>query len=78
MWTQWHEQRDYMNVSWSCGTFLATLFVIINLVGQLAGCVMVLSRQKVPIACGILFGIIALQVSFICMHLAVFKFCLKF
>ena len=63
MWSQWGEQRDYMNISWGCGWFLGTVFVIINLVGQLGGCVMVLSRQKVPIACGILFGIIALQVS---------------
>ncbi|PVD21713.1 hypothetical protein C0Q70_17513 [Pomacea canaliculata] len=61
MWTQWNEQRDYMNASWGCGYVLASLFVLTNLTGQLAGCVMVLSRQKVPIACGILFGIIALQ-----------------
>ncbi|BFZ05731.1 hypothetical protein BsWGS_08770 [Bradybaena similaris] len=61
MWTQWNEQRDYMNVSWSCGAFLATVFVIVNMLGQLAGCIMVLFRQKVSIACGILFGIIALQ-----------------
>lgn len=61
MWTQWGEQRDYMNATWGCGAFLATMFVIINLLGQLGGCIMVLSRQKVPIACGILFGIIALQ-----------------
>lgn len=63
MWTQWNEQRDYMNASWGCGYVLASLFVLTNLTGQLAGCVMVLSRQKVPIACGILFGIIALQVK---------------
>ena len=69
MWTQWGEQRDYMNISWGCGYFLGTLFVIINLVGQLGGCIMVLSRQKVPIACGILFGIIALQVCIMWWHL---------
>ena len=65
MYMQWNEQRDYMNASWGCGYFLATLFVLINLIGQLVGCVMVLSRQKVPIACGLLFGIIALQVIII-------------
>ena len=58
-----------MNISWGCGYILGTLFVIINLVGQLGGCVMVLSRQKVPIACGILFGIIALQVCLINLHI---------
>ncbi|XP_064615953.1 surfeit locus protein 4-like [Liolophura sinensis] len=61
MWFQWHEQRDYMSATWGCGAFLATIFVIVNLIGQLGGCIMVLSRQKVQIACGILFGIIALQ-----------------
>ena len=66
MYMQWNEQRDYMNASWGCGYFLATLFVLINLIGQLVGCVMVLSRQKVPIACGLLFGIIALQVTLSC------------
>uniref|UniRef100_A0A0B7AFH9 Surfeit locus protein 4 n=1 Tax=Arion vulgaris TaxID=1028688 RepID=A0A0B7AFH9_9EUPU len=79
MWTQWNDQRDYMNLSWSCGLFLATLFVIVNLLGQLVGCIMVLSRQKVSIACFILFGIITLQTlaysiiwdfKFLCRNLA--------
>lgn len=61
MWNQWGEQRDYMNHTWGCGYFLATLFVIVNLIGQLGGCVMVLSRFKVTIACGVLVGIIVLQ-----------------
>lgn len=63
MWSQWSEQRDYMNATWSCGYVLATIFVLINLLGQLGGCIMVLSRQKVSIACGLLFGIIGLQVG---------------
>lgn len=62
MWSQWGEQRDYINVTWSCGWFLATMFVIVNLLGQIGGCILVLSRKYVPIACGILFGIIGLQV----------------
>ncbi|XP_046403347.1 surfeit locus protein 4 homolog [Ischnura elegans] len=61
MWFQWSEQRDYMDVSWQCGKFLAALFVFINLVGQLGGCVMVLGRLQVPVACGILFFIVVLQ-----------------
>jgi len=61
MWVQWSEQRDYMDSSWGCGYFLATLFVFINLVGQLGGCVMVLGRFKVDIACGLLFFIVVLQ-----------------
>lgn len=61
MWFQWSEQRDYINQTWGCGWYLSTLFVFINLVGQVAGCIMVLSRQQVPGACGLLFVIIALQ-----------------
>lgn len=63
MYFQWNEQREYMDISWGCGTFLATMFVIINLFGQLGGCVMVLLRWKVLIACGMLFGIVCMQVK---------------
>lgn len=61
MWFQWSEQREYIDHQWGCGWFLATLFVIINFVGQLVGCFMILGRQKVEIAVGLLFGIILLQ-----------------
>jgi len=43
--------------------FLATLFVVINLAGQLGGVAMVLLRKKVDIACGLLFFIVFLQVG---------------
>ncbi|XP_072005811.1 surfeit locus protein 4-like isoform X2 [Engystomops pustulosus] len=61
MWLQWSEQRDYISMSWRCGTVLATLFVLINMLGQLAGCVLVLTRKFVPYACLGLFCIIFLQ-----------------
>ena len=61
MWVQWSEQREYMDISWGCGWFLATLFVVINLVGQLGAVAMVLTRYKVDIACGLLFFIVVLQ-----------------
>ena len=48
-------------MSWGCGMFLATLFVLINLLGQLGGCVMVIGRFKVSIACGVLLFIVVLQ-----------------
>jgi hypothetical protein len=51
-----------MDISWGCGKFLATMFVIINLFGQLGGCFMVLLRWKVDIACALLFGIVCMQV----------------
>jgi uncharacterized membrane protein YphA (DoxX/SURF4 family) len=61
MWVQWNEQREYMDLSWKCGKFLATLFVLTNLLGQIGGVVMVLARLRVQIACGILFFIVVLQ-----------------
>ena len=64
MYFQWNEQREYMDISWGCGKFLATMFVIINLFGQLGGCFMVLLRWKVDIACALLFGIVCMQVIF--------------
>jgi len=61
MWVQWSEQREYMDISWGCGWFLSTLFVVVNLLGQLGGVVMVMMRYKVDIACYILFGIVFIQ-----------------
>jgi uncharacterized membrane protein YphA (DoxX/SURF4 family) len=61
MWVQWDEQRDYINSTWSCGAFLANMFVLVNLVGQLGACGMILLRFQVVPAIGVLFGIIALQ-----------------
>ncbi|KYO25232.1 surfeit locus protein 4-like [Alligator mississippiensis] len=61
MWFQWDEQRDYINISWGSGPILATLFVLVNMAGQLAGCVLVLARKYVPYACFGLFGIIFMQ-----------------
>ena len=46
MWVQWSEQREYMDISWGCGWFLATMFVVINLVGQLGAVAMVLTRYQ--------------------------------
>ncbi|XP_037560512.1 surfeit locus protein 4 homolog [Dermacentor silvarum] len=61
MWYQWGDQRDYMNHSWGCGWFLASLFVLVNLVGQLGGSIAVLARFHVVPSCGLLFFIVVLQ-----------------
>lgn len=45
------------------GWFLASIFVLYNLVGQLGAAGMVLTKKHVPIACGILFSIVILQVT---------------
>ena len=52
-----------MDATWSCGWFIATMFVIINLIGQLGACGCIIARKQVPIACAVLGGIILLQVS---------------
>ncbi|CAF1126446.1 unnamed protein product [Didymodactylos carnosus] len=62
MYMQWNEQRQYIMSSWGVGWFIGTLFVIINLFGQLIPCVMILLRKKTEYACGVLFFIIAFQV----------------
>ena len=61
-----------MDISWGCGWFLATLFVVLNLIGQLGGVAMVLLRIKVDIACGLLFGIVFLQVRQIILLLHIY------
>jgi len=61
MWFQWNEQRDYISYSWSCGSFIGTLFVITNLFCQLVPCFLILTRKHVNIACYVLFATIALQ-----------------
>ncbi|XP_076822182.1 surfeit locus protein 4-like isoform X1 [Clavelina lepadiformis] len=61
MWMQWGEQRDYIASTWSCGQFLASIFVLLNMVGQIGACTGILLRKQVPIMCGVLFFIIGLQ-----------------
>ncbi|XP_061406284.1 surfeit locus protein 4-like isoform X2 [Lethenteron reissneri] len=61
MWFQWSEQRDYIEGSWGGGAALATIFVLVNLLGQIGGCLLILCRKFVPHACCGLFVIIALQ-----------------
>jgi len=61
MFTQWGEQRDYIDSTWGCGWFLAVCFVLINLFGQLGASFLILARKQVIPACYCLFGIILFQ-----------------
>jgi len=62
MWLQWTAQCNFMDATWSCGWFIAMMFIFLNLVSQLSCCIMVLARIHVGAACGILFAVIAVQV----------------
>uniref|UniRef100_A0A6I8PLN6 Surfeit locus protein 4 n=1 Tax=Ornithorhynchus anatinus TaxID=9258 RepID=A0A6I8PLN6_ORNAN len=62
MWFKWNEQRDYIDRSWGSGPFLATSFVVLNMSGQLVGCILLLARKFVPYTCFGLYGIIFMQV----------------
>lgn len=62
MFLQWDEQREYVEESWGCGKLLATLFVLVNLFGQLGGCGMVMARCKTNIAVAMLIVIVVLQI----------------
>ena len=61
MWTQWTAHSEFVSLINGCGWFLGTLFVTLNLIGQLGGVAMVLLRIRVNIACGLLLGVICLQ-----------------
>lgn len=45
--------------------FLSHVFVFVNMISQIAGCVMVLIRKQVKIAVAVLFGVILLQVIYL-------------
>lgn len=58
---QWGEQRDYIASTWSVGSFMGTLFVLLNLGVQVGASILVLFRKHVDNCCYALFGIIVLQ-----------------
>ena len=61
MWVQWHEQKEYLAMSWDWSNFTATSFILFNLVGQLGSVAMVLFRWKIDIACFNLLLTVLLQ-----------------
>lgn len=61
MFTQWGDQSSYIASTWNCGVFLASMFVFINLVGQLVPVAMIMLRKRVDICVLVLGAVIFLQ-----------------
>jgi len=61
MYFQFNDQREFMNMSWHCGMFLATAFVLLNFFGQLVPCALILVRKHVTIAVGVLAVVVVFQ-----------------
>ncbi|ESN96852.1 hypothetical protein HELRODRAFT_85923 [Helobdella robusta] len=61
MWSQWESQRDYMMRFWDIHYILGTIFVLVNLFGQLGGAAIVLGRKYVNVGIAVLFFVVILQ-----------------
>uniref|UniRef100_A0A5K3EXS2 Surfeit locus protein 4 homolog n=1 Tax=Mesocestoides corti TaxID=53468 RepID=A0A5K3EXS2_MESCO len=59
--TQWSEQVEFIRHVWSTGSFIAGLFILINILMQFAGSAFVMVRYKVKVGCGILLATVVIQ-----------------
>ncbi|KAI8046761.1 surfeit locus protein 4 homolog [Drosophila gunungcola] len=62
MWFQWVEQQAFLQDRHQCSAALAVAIVLLNLVGQLAGCALILLHLFTNFAVTLLAGIVLLQV----------------
>ena len=79
LWYGWDDQHEYLLLSWGPYTHIATLFLLLNLIGQLGAVAMVLTRCNVRLASFILLGLLVLQgvvykelwkIKFLCRNLS--------
>ncbi|XP_017119909.1 surfeit locus protein 4 homolog [Drosophila elegans] len=62
MWFQWVEQQAFLQDRHQCSATLAVAIVLLNLVGQLAGCALILLHLFTNFAVTMLAGLVLLQV----------------
>ena len=61
MWDQWDSAAIHMDNTWDCGWRLASMFVVLCIIGQLGAAAMVITRLKLDTACVFLIFIDILQ-----------------
>lgn len=59
--TQWSDQVEFIRSVWNSNTFIASIFILINIATQFIGSGLVLSRCQVKAGCGILTATVMLQ-----------------
>ena len=62
MYFKWSDEKNYIDSQWGWRSFVATLFVVLHILGQLAGCLLILTKNKLEIVFRILIGIITLKI----------------
>ncbi|KAF8567056.1 hypothetical protein P879_03697 [Paragonimus westermani] len=59
--TQWSDQIEYIKAVWRIPSFMAAIFILINIITQFTGSGLVLSRFRVNIGVGVLMFTVLLQ-----------------
>lgn len=61
MMGQWGDQQRYINRTWHCGLFLASMFVVLNMTLQIVPSIVLLLRKQVRVAVACLCFVVLMQ-----------------